>query len=386
MNKKAVFAVFLVIVSTLFLVMSGLALGEQQDEGEVTVYASNYESYIARLVETFNEKHPDITVNVLSLSGVEAFKRIEAEATDPQCDVMWDMGIATMNEWMHIFQPYKTAAEDYYPEVWKEPNHMWTATAAFVNLILYNTELLTEDEAPKSFKDLADPKWEGKITCMDPTISSMTYDIAWSILQYYGDEGWDIYKEIMMNTRFYRGAAFLMAPEAVAMGEYPLCMDREWMGLRYVAGGGDIALVYPEEGPACEPIAMGLVKNCPHPNAGKLMMEHIASKDFREMALKEFFRRPVRTDIDTAAIWPICPPIDEAWIIDSSAAAAYRPEFLTKFVEIDEQIPDLLAERHGILDLAIADATRPLYGVIGILSIVVVAEGALLWRERRKRS
>src|SRR5690606_36180975 len=79
----------------------------------------------------------------------------------------------------------------------------------------YNTDLISEDEAPSSWEDLLDPSWDGVILMSDPTISTVYTDLYYLVEQEYGLE----YLEQLgaKQPRIYQGAAPM--GEALAAGE-----------------------------------------------------------------------------------------------------------------------------------------------------------------------
>src|SRR5690606_7191831 len=134
-------------------------------EGTLTVYTSIANSVAQQLRADFEEKY-GITVNLWRAGDRSILQRLgsEAKAGKPVADII-NMGSLEM-EMLHrekMLQPVKSALHDGLIPGSVAPHHEWVST--FVNPVVqaYNTEKISESDLPKSYKDLLDPKWKGKL-------------------------------------------------------------------------------------------------------------------------------------------------------------------------------------------------------------------------------
>ena len=70
-----------------------------------------------------------------------------------------------------FFQPYLSPESAAYPAGFKDPKGYWVDYFDAYNVIGYNTKLVSRDQAPKSWEDLLDPKWKGRIALDDENFS-----------------------------------------------------------------------------------------------------------------------------------------------------------------------------------------------------------------------
>src|SRR5207302_1830693 len=180
-----------------------------------------------------------------------------------------------------ILAPY--VPEDvakFYPAEHKDIDGQFASFRVWLSIIAYNTNLVKAEEAPKSYADLLDPKWKGKIVKAHPgysgTIMTVTYEIS-------RDIGWDFLKKLgQQQVMQVQSAAD--PPKKVAQGERPVMADGgEYLPLQMIAGGAPLGLVYPTEGTPSIPGGAGVVLDAPHPNAARLFALYLFSRDGQQL-------------------------------------------------------------------------------------------------------
>lgn len=183
---------------------------------------------------------------------------------------------------------------------------------------------------PKTWSDILDPRWKGKLIIADPENSSTAYTILWGIRQMLGAAA---LKRVAANVTVSSAAATVL--RAVAQGEYPVGLTFESNAYAYVAGGQkEIKLVYPEDGTFTTPEFLTLTKNAPNGAAARRAFDHIISKDVQIALLENAFRRPSRSDIDVSKHADL-PNIGSIKVfgLNEGAAAAQRTQFLAEWRE-----------------------------------------------------
>jgi iron(III) transport system substrate-binding protein len=164
-----------------------------------------------------------------------------------------------------------------------DPEDHFVATAAGLVLITYNTSVVAASEAPKKWTDLTDPKWKGKVSIGHPGFSG--YVGTW-VVQMRKMYGWDYFKKLEQNKpRIGRSindtVTMLNAKESiVAAGPSATTLESK-------AKGNPLAVVYPEDGAILMVSASGILKNAPAPNAGKLFMEYLLSREGNEVMVQQ---------------------------------------------------------------------------------------------------
>jgi iron(III) transport system substrate-binding protein len=254
-------------------------------EGKLAFYTAMDLAFAQRLGKTFEEKFPGISVRVERSGAERVFTRIGQEYTaniravdvantaDAAHCIVW-----TRNGWLEPYLPEEVAkhyGKDYY-----DPNGLFVVTRILVSPIAYNTKLVKAEEAPKSFKDLLDPKWAGKMVKGHPSYSGTIMNATFQMAR---DLGWD-YFEKLAKQRVMQVQSATDTPKKVSLGERAVMVDGAgYLVIRYKEQGQPLEIVYPEEG---TPLASGpsvLFKGSPNPNAGKLFQNWMHSREAQQM-------------------------------------------------------------------------------------------------------
>jgi iron(III) transport system substrate-binding protein len=298
--------------------------------GDVVLYSSNSVEAINAVSDAFNKKHPDIRIVPVRGSTGAMMQRIKAEAASPKADIFWSGGFPALGTYKDYFASYKSPEVSGVQAVYKGPNDLWVGTNAHVMVIMVNKRALKGDPVPKTWSDLADPRWKDRLVIGDPEKTSSSYATLWGIGQALGQ---DPLKGIAKNATVVSTASQVY--EGVAKGEFAVGMTMEYAAQEYVAGGQkDIQLVYPSEGTFIAPEGMALVKNGPNPAEARKFYDYLASKEAQEMLFRKFYRRPIRDDIDTTAVGLPLTTQFKVKPIDDARATADQAAFLKNWKEM----------------------------------------------------
>jgi len=274
-------------------------------KNEVVVYASADYVYAKEIIAAF-EKETGITVKPLTDSeankGAYFLGRIIEEKDRPVADVYWNNEISRTLALASkgALAPYKSPSAAEIPETMKEPSGLWTAFSARARVIVYNTELVKPEDAPKSILELADPKWASKCVMANPSAGT-TASHASAIFVQLGDE-----KATEFFKRLAAGGCRMVASNSqvrdiVARGEALVGLtdtDDVWSG---IDNKKPVAMIYPDQdgfGALVIPNSAMLVKNGPNPENGKKFIDFLLSKNVEALLAKGTARQiPVRPDV-----------------------------------------------------------------------------------------
>lgn len=160
---------------------------ELPETNEMTLYYSNSTEWADPIIEEFENK-TGIKVNLVQDGTSSLFARVKAEADNPQGDVIWGGVIDTYRANQDLLQPYTSSNVADLKEAAKDPNGYYTGFDMGPMVMVYNTDLVSPDEAPTKWADLLDEKYKGQIACADPTSSSSSFACIMSIILAYGTD------------------------------------------------------------------------------------------------------------------------------------------------------------------------------------------------------
>jgi iron(III) transport system substrate-binding protein len=183
----------------------------------------------------------------------------------------------------------------------KDPQGHWTAI--FVNnLVLgYNTSMLAAKDAPRSYADLVDPKWKGKML-MDST----DYDWFGTLSVVWGKEKTvDYMRKLALQNPLWRRGHGLTA-QLLGAGEVPLAWAYNFRLERMKSDGAPVDWVETFHPIVVTVSGLGLSAKANNPNAVKLLIDFATSKRGQQM-VRGMRRIPGRTDIE-----PLAPKMDQS--------------------------------------------------------------------------
>ncbi len=293
----------------------------------LTLYVSHPTEMVDFYVERFTEA-TGIDVDIVYGGTGELLARIGAEAARPQADVMWGGGSHTGASAPELFRPYESAALEDISEAMRDPEGYNAPFDAFTMVIVYNKDLVAEDEVPRTWAELADPKWKGKVVHANPASSSSSYAAMVTWLEI---GGWDLVEALARNQIIADSSS---APfTQVGQGENALGVAYEEGAFRWL-DSGRIGIVYPEDGVALLPGGLFLVNDSPNPEAADAFADFVLSLESQEALVENFLgRRPTHKDV---ALNPAMRSVTDLNVIPypDAAAAANREEYLATWRDI----------------------------------------------------
>ena len=238
-----------------------------EKEGQLVIYTANQLESEQDLVAQFNKEYPAIKVEIVRAPGGRLATRIETEvaAGKLSADVidMSDRGL--VEGFKQVFADYSPPNADQYPDALKDIPNVWPKTVwGFV--LAYN--VASGVEPPKSWKDLTDEKYRGKVGTVVANSGGSTWTRALFERKVVGDDYW---KELAANnpTLYPSGAP---AASGIVRGEVLLGGVQSNSVIPMVRQGAPIKVVYPEEGVPVTASVAGIVKDSRNPNAARLFM------------------------------------------------------------------------------------------------------------------
>src|SRR5215831_20558032 len=255
-------------------------------EGQVNYYTSTDLPVAEKLAKAFEAKYPGISVRVERTGAERVFQRIGQEYASNihAVDVVNSSDAAHFIVWKRdgILLPYVPEDVARFPAEHRDADGQYASFRVFLSIIAYNTDLVKPEEAPKSFADLLDPRWKGKIVKAHPgysgTIMTATY-------QMQRDLGWSYFEKLAaQNVMQVQSSAD--PPKRLALGERAVMADgNEYNIFQISESGGPVAPVYATEGSPLIVGPTGMFKAAPNPNAARLFCSYSFTPECQQLII-----------------------------------------------------------------------------------------------------
>jgi iron(III) transport system substrate-binding protein len=254
-------------------------------EGKVVWYTSLVLPSAEKVAKLFETAYPGIKVEVHRTGSQRILQRVmqELAANIKNADVIHtsDAGHFVLLKEKKLLMPYTPAGVDKFPAGFKDRDGYYFGLRATVNAIVYNTKAVSAAEAPKTWKDLLDPKWRGKMVTAHPGYSGVIATHVLALLHAQG--GWDYFKALAQNKLMIVQSANDPAT-TVASGERVIAVNGgEYSAYQLKKKGNPIEIVYPKEGVPLVVSPTAIASFAPHPNAAKLFTDFTFARECQQV-------------------------------------------------------------------------------------------------------
>lgn len=253
-------------------------------ETKVILYSSMDLPVGEKLGKAFEAAYPGISVQIERSGSERLFQRVaqEFESNIHAADIINTSDASHIitwkkNGWLMPFVPEDVAK--YFPEAYRDPDGLSATSRIYLSSIAYNTKLVRPEDAPKSFADLLDPKWAGKMVKGHPAYSGTIMTATFETVR---ELGWD-YMEKLSKQRIMQVQSSTDPPKKLSLGERAVMADGNEYGIVLLKEAGQpVEPVYPAEGTPTISGPTGIFKSAPHPNAAKLFQAWLHTRETQQ--------------------------------------------------------------------------------------------------------
>ena len=252
-------------------------------EGSVAWYTSLALPSSTAIAHAFKMKY-SIDVEVHRTGSQRVLQRVMQEASSgiKNADVIHtsDAGHFVLLKDKGLLLQYTPKGVENFPAGFKDKNGFYFGMRATLSVIAYNPKLLSEKDAPGTWKDLLNPKWSGKEVTAHPGYSGIIMTHVLGLVNLYG---WEYFRDLAKNKLHVVQSANDPAG-LVASGERPVGVNgAEYFYYKTLKEGNPIKIVYPKEGVPLIVSPVAIARDSPRPNAAKLFTEFIFTKESQQL-------------------------------------------------------------------------------------------------------
>jgi len=278
-------------------------------KGVVNFYTSIPKDMALELIKMFNEKYPNVKVNLFRSGTAKVMARLMAEVESGRvvADVVWvaDPASIILLKQKGLLMKYVPPEASLIP--YKDPDGYWVAGRVILQVIAYNTKMIKDP--PTSWKDLVSPAFIGKLpkewrggswlAMPNPLYSGAVTATVYALSNKYG---WGYFSELRklgVVVEKSNGAVL----NGILIGKYPVGITLDYMVREAEAKGEPIKMVLPKDGAVLIPSPIAILKTTKYPEAAKVFVRFMLSKQVQEM-LAKYGVIPAREDVQPPAGTP----------------------------------------------------------------------------------
>jgi len=254
-------------------------------EGRLAFYTAMDLPVAEKFAKAFEARFPGIAVRVERSGAERVFQRIGQEigsriyaidvanSADAAHFIVWKR-----NGWLAPYLPEEVVR--HYAAEHFDPDGQFVTTRIWLSSLGYNTKLVKPQDAPKSYADILDPKWAGKMVKAHPaysgTIMTVTFQIAREL-------GWGFFEKLAKQ-RIMQVQSSTDPPKKLALGERMVMADgNDYNLIQLKEQGQAVEVVYPVEGTPTITGPTGVFKAAPNPNAARLFDNWLHSLEAQQL-------------------------------------------------------------------------------------------------------
>ncbi len=261
---------------------------QQAAADEVIVYTALDRQFSEPILAMFKEQTgiaAKAVYDTESTKTVGLTNRLIAEAARPRCDVFWNNEILNTLRLKDkgLLQPCEPPQATNYPAQFRDPAGYWHGFAARARVLIVNTDLVQPDELPSSIRDLADPKWKGQTGIAKPLFGTTASHVA-CLFAHLGKEEAIALLESFKQNDVQVVAGNKTCAVMVGAGDLAFGLTDTDDAIIEQEEGKPVAIVFPDTGAGqmgtpVLPNTLALLKDCPHPEAGTMLINFLLSPE-----------------------------------------------------------------------------------------------------------
>ncbi|MBI4524630.1 MAG: extracellular solute-binding protein [Deltaproteobacteria bacterium] len=264
-------------------------------EGKVVLYGTTGVDDMKEIFDGFKRRYPFLEVGHYRGGALKVYNKVVAEARAGryEADVLESTSLTGFHlKEQNLLDPYISPSRDGLLKDFMDREGYWTAWFQQVVVMVYNTTLVKKSEVPRSYEDLLNPKWRGKLSMDDEDD-----DLFGTLLDHWGKEkGLAYFRKLAQNKPTMRKGHNLQT-NLLAAGEThiaPWIFAFRPLVLKQKGAPLDIALLNPV---ISDPKQLMLAKNSSRPHAAALFIDWLLT-DGQKMIVEKFGRTSTRPGLN----------------------------------------------------------------------------------------
>lgn len=266
---------------------------QSESDNEIWIYTSLYKDTIADVSPKLEKAFPGVKINWYQAGSEEIAAKVNTEliAGVPKADIM----ISSERFWYQELSDsgrlasWKPSQFDSFRPEYKNAEGFFHIVSVPIMVLAYNSDAMKAEDAPKTFKDLALPKYKGIATGGSPLASGTAFTTVLALHQKYG---WEFFHELRNNGFLFDGGNSAVL-KRIQTKERPVGFVLLENVLRFQHDDPRLKVIYPQDGVVTQFNTMGIPKKSKMKNRVFQVAEWFFTQEGQEAMTRSFMHSPL---------------------------------------------------------------------------------------------
>ena len=274
------------------------------------IYTPHGQDLLKEFVSRYKQQHPEADIQFLDMGSRQILERVRVERNRPQADLWWGASHTTFQTAAdeNLLLEFRPSWADKVPATARDAKDRWYGTYETPQVIAYNSEAVTAEEAPHDWDEILDPKWHDKVLIRNPNPSdTMRAIFGAMILRFYKDtgspeKGFEWLRQLDANVHEYTADGTLLMQKLARREGLVTLWDMPDVLLYRDQKNLPVDYSVPTSGTPVIIDGIAIIRGGPNPEEAKRFYEFVNTPESLVYAATKFYRIPVRTDLDRSQL------------------------------------------------------------------------------------
>ncbi|HEV8367200.1 MAG TPA: extracellular solute-binding protein [Pyrinomonadaceae bacterium] len=274
------------------------------------VYTPHGQDLLRDFVNRYKQKYPEADVQFLDMGSRQILERVRVERNRPQADLWWGAAHTTFQTAAdeNLLAEFRPSWADKVPETSRDGQGRWYGTYETPQVIVYNSEAVTQDNAPRDWDDVLDPKWRDKVLIRNPnpsdTMRAIFGAMIWRFQKDTGtpDKGYEWLRKLDANVHEYTADGTLLMQKIARREGLISLWDMPDVRLCKEQKNFPVAYTMPSSGTPVIIDGIAIIRGAPNEEEARRFYEFVTTPESLAYAAHQYYRIPVRTDLDRSQL------------------------------------------------------------------------------------
>lgn len=298
------------IIACLSILLGSCRRGDNSPQSKLLIYTPHGQAQLRDFIARYKQQHPEVDIQFLDMGSREILDRVRAERNRPQADLWWGAAHTTFQTAAdeNLLASYRPTWADKVPASSRDEQDRWYGIYETPEVIVYNSEAVRPEDAPRDWDDVLDPKWRDKVLIRNPNPSdSMRAIFGAMIWRFYKDtgspeKGYEWLRNLDRNVHEYTADGTLLMQKLARREGLVSLWNLPDVWVYKDQRGFPLSYVLPPSGTPVITDGIAIVRGAPNEAEARRFYEFVTTPESFVHAAKAYYRIPVRTDVDRSQL------------------------------------------------------------------------------------